>query len=126
MSRKSLPRRLATAGIMMPRRVALASLLWLEPRFDQLAGDDRGNGEVPGGVEFGQPRAQPGVIPQTQDEVAAGLGLEPEVGRLEAELRLVAEPDREAVGHANLRPRVGFGKRDRLHHVPKRPHLMPA
>src|SRR5216684_1865468 len=122
-SRKSLPLRL-TARIMMPRSNAAPLLLqaWL----DQLAGNDRGDGEVPGGVELGQPPAQPVVVSQAQDEVPAGGGLEPEMGRLEAERRLVAGSDREPVGHPHLRPRVGVREGHGFHELPECPHLMPA
>src|SRR5216683_7362353 len=117
-SRKSLPRRLTTCtdhDAPIDRR---------EAGLDQLPRDDRRDREVASGIELRQPGAQPGVVPEPEDEVAAGRGLEAELGRPESERRFIAEADREVVGHANLWPRVGVRERDGFHEVPKSPHLM--
>src|SRR5713101_7456499 len=117
-SRKSLPRRLTTCTDHD------APIDRLEAGLDQLPRDDGRDREVAGRIELRQPRAQPGVVSQPKDEVAAGRGLEAELGGPESERRFVAEADREAVGDTDLWPRVGVRKRDGFHGVPQRPHLM--
>src|SRR5260370_3087283 len=119
-SRKSLPRRLTTCTDHD------APIDRLEAGLDQLPRDDRRDREVTSGIELWQPRAQPGVVPEPEDEVAAGRGLEAELCWPESEWRFVAEADRWAVGGTDPVPRGGGGEPDRIHEIPERPHLWPA
>src|SRR5260370_32768066 len=119
-SSKSRPRRLTTCTHHD------APIDRLEAGLDQLPRDDRRDRQVPSVIELWQARAQPGGVPEPEDEVAAGRGLEAELCWPESEWRFVAEADREAVGDADPGPRVGVGERDGFHEIPERPHLVPA
>src|SRR5256712_7427013 len=120
MSRKSLPRRLATC------RDHDAPPGRLEAGFGQLPCNDRRNREVAGGIELRKLRAQSGIVSQSQYEVAARRRLQAELCGPEPEWRFVAQADRQAVGDADLRPRVRVGQRDGFHEVPQSPHLVAA
>src|SRR5260370_41442225 len=111
-SRKSLPRRLTTCTDHD------APIDRLEAGLDQLPRDDRRDREVAGRIELRQPRAQPGVVSQPKDEVAAGRGLEAELRGPESERRAVPDADRKGVGDTHDFPRVGGCERDGCHDGP--------
>src|SRR5260370_29038725 len=119
-SRKSLPRRLTTCTDHD------APIDRLEAGLDQLPRDDRRDREVTSGIELWQPGAQRGVVPEPEDEVAAGRGLEAELRGPESEWRFLAEAGRGAVRGADPRPRIRVGERGGIPEIPERPPPIAA
>src|SRR5258707_247537 len=90
MSMKSWPCRPFTEAIMIADGP-------LEARFDQVAGDDRRDGQVAHRVKLREAGAQPGVIAQPDHEIPAGGRVQAEMRRLEVERGVSLEADRQPV-----------------------------
>src|SRR5213079_1325499 len=95
-------------------------------RVYELPRNDRRHDEITPGIELGQPGPKLRLVPELDDEVAAGRRVKAEDGRLEHQRWLVPELDGEPVGHPDMGPRVRLRKGDRFHGAPHSPHLVSA